>query len=196
MEAMAKSKDNPITPPDGNYREQVAVSAVVALAERLERKGTSAIVKIGSLRYWKLLFPDPWDPRSVAKKNRAVLKDNAERLGEPLERLHGVLDDDGQTDLLAVMLACLHIGRIDDLHLKHQLVELEKVRESHAEQRKRGCELALKHAADVRKEHPRKFKSNLSMAEHITPQVNAEMRTLYPRYTVSVRTVRDWLAGK
>lgn len=189
---MAKAKDNPITPPDNDWK----LTALFDLASRMERRRTSAIVKMGSPHFWRLWFPDPRNPRSVAKKNRTVLKDNAELLDEPLKRLHGVLDDNGKMDLLAVMLACVHIGRIDDPDLEYRLVKLEKGREGHAEQRKRGRELALKHAADARKKHPERFKSNRSTAEHITPQVVAEMQTLYPGYRIDVSTVRKWLANK
>jgi hypothetical protein len=142
-----------------------------------------------------LWFPDP-RLRSVAEKNRAILKDNLERFDEPLERLRAVLDDSGRSDLTTVMLICFNIGSIDDPHLKQRFVELEKARESRAEPRRRGRELALKHAADVRKKHPKKFKSNLSMAKHITPLVRVEMRKFYSGYRIDVSTVRKWLAQK
>jgi hypothetical protein len=192
---MAEAKDSSTTLSDSNWHQKLR--ALDAFASRLERRGTSAIVKMGSREFWRLFFPDPRipGPRSgVAKTNRAVLKENIERLDEPLERLHGVLDDSGQSDLLAVMLICFNIGSIDDPHLKQRLVELEKARDLGAEPRKKGHELALKYATDTRKEHPKKFKSNLSMAKHITPLVMAEMEKLYPGYTIDADTVRKWLA--
>ena len=85
------------------------------------------------------MVPDPRNPRSVAKKNRTVLKDNAELLDEPLKRLHGVLDDNGKMDLLAVMLACVHIGKIDDPDLEYRLVKLERGEKATQSREKEGA---------------------------------------------------------
>ena len=92
------------------------------------------------------------------------------------------------------MLICFHIGGIDNPHLKQRSVELEKRRESYTERRKKGRELALKYAADAHQKYPKKFKSNLSMARHITPLVRAQMQKLYPGYKIVVGTVRKLLA--
>lgn len=133
----------------------------------------------------------------VAEDGRENLKGRPEQLDAALNALLGELDEDGQFHLSTALLVAFLVGKHGDPLTGPQLKQWGDVNDSRLEERKRGRELALKRAAEVRKAHPQKYKSNSSMAKHITPWVTAEMRKLYrDDYAVSVRTVRGWLAEK
>jgi hypothetical protein len=66
------------------------------------------------------------DSTDLTEEHRAILKDNVERAEPALRGLVDVLNERGQDDLLAVIWACLHIGRIGDPHLRSRFEALRR----------------------------------------------------------------------
>ena len=127
---MAKAGDDPTAPADqpsstpGNphFRGRYTPTAHKLRPELMQTAYSARQMLADFVRVTRERADSP----GVTEEHKAVLKNNIERVEPALSGLVGVLNQRGQSDLLDVVWACFHIGRVGGPRLRNRLEAMRR----------------------------------------------------------------------